>query len=428
MTILDLFCGNSKRRTLSHNRVNAAQARAGFFVFNVAILIATSLYTSVLWADTSRLIYQQQAIVIGGTSYDVLIPAGYKLELLTTELVKPRMLTFAANGDLIIGSKSGRVYRAAPPYDWPEILIELPDYPHSVALRKGEILIAQTHGLYRAPYQIGQESIAKKDIKLLAKLPGGRGHNSRTVMIGPDRRIYLSLGISANCSDQYLDSSYKFGNRRGGVLVLNEQTSPPHWEPYASGLRNPVGIDWQPKTGELYATNNGPDHWGYELPPENFRKLPANSFHGMPWYQYDGKTMRRDDCISSTPPEKVGEVNLPDAVFPSRNAPLGMAFVPTGGLDSRLEGDAIVALHGSWGTLPDGGFIGDKSTRREPKIVAVRFKLGKAVRVDELITGFQLKNGDRWARPAGVTVGHDGALYFTSDGGQNGLFRLRKIQ
>lgn len=86
-----------------------------------------------------------------------------------------------------------------------------------------------------------------------------------------------------------------------------------------------------------------------------------------------------------------------------------------------------MALCGSWGTKPGGGFFGDSATRRHPKIVAVRFKDGQAQRVDDLITGFQLPDGDRWARPVSVAVGSDGALYFSSDSDTNGLFRLRKI-
>jgi glucose/arabinose dehydrogenase len=122
----------------------------------------------------------------------------------------------------------------------------------------------------------------------------------------------------------------------------------------------------------------------------------------------------------------LAEVAVPVATFPSRNAPMGVAFVPAGALGKTLEHDAIVALRGSWGTQPSGGFIGSAATRRPPKLVAVRFKDGEAVRVDDLVTGFQLADGGRWARPVGVAVGPDGALYFTSDSETNGLFRLRR--
>lgn len=262
---------------------------------------------------------------------------------------------------------------------------------------------------------------------LLAALPGGRGHNSRTVKVGPDGRVYASLGIRSNCSDEYIGKGYDFDDQRGGVVVLEEEGGQAHWQPYASGLRNPVGFDWHPQTGVMYADNNGPDHQGYDQPPEYFSKLAEGSFHGMPWFQFDGKRLQRDDCVSSPPPRPISEATPPVATFPARNAPLGMAFVPGGAMDPGLEFDAVVALHGSWGTKPNGGGYGSAATRRPPKLVAVRFSDGDAVRVDDLISGFQLPDGERWARPAGVAFGPDGALYFSSDSDIEGLFRLRRV-
>lgn len=440
------------------------------------VLLFFSGIASVALAGTEPLSYEEQSLALGGNQRATArVPKGYKLEFVTP-LDGPRLLTFAPNGDLFVGSKSGNVYRLPPPYTKPEVLVTLNDYPHSVAFRKdetanapnqmarraseasrasesargpadaqdarmpqrpgmagsgldpiGEILIARTHGLYRAPYKPGQRTLAPKDVTLLAALPGGGGHNSRTVAVGPDGRVYLSLGIQGNCSDQYLGEPYRFDDRRGGILVLREEGGKATWEPYGLGLRNPVGFAWHPKTKELYASNNGPDHLGYDQPPEYFSRIAANSFHGMPWFQFDGKNIQRDDCVKSQPPRPVGEVVPPVATFPARNAPMGVAFVPAGALDKSLEFDAIVALRGSWGTKPGGGFFGAAATRRHPKVVAVRFKNGQAQRVDDLITGFQLPDGDRWARPVGVAVGPDGALYFTSDSDTNGLFRLKRF-
>jgi len=377
-------------------------------------------------AGSGVLVYEEQSLSLDGESRKVHIPKGYRLEFLS-RMDKPRMLTFASNGDLFVGSKSGKVYRLPPPYDKPEELVELGDYPHSVAFRKGEILIAQTNGLYHAPYKVGQTGIARDAVKLLAVLPGGGGHNSRTVGVGPDGRVYVSLGIQYNCSNQYLGDGYSFDDRRGGVMVLREVNGKADWMPFATGLRNPVGFDWHPQSGVMYASNNGPDHLGFDQPPEYFSKLSEGSFHGMPWFQFNGKQLMRDDCESSKPPRPASEVSIPVATFPSRNAPLGVTFVPKGAMDANLEYDAVVALHGSWATKPGGGFLGLSATRRPPKIVAVRFKDGQALRVDDLVTGFQLPDGKRWARPAGVAVGPDGALYFTSDSDLNGLFRLKRI-
>jgi glucose/arabinose dehydrogenase len=362
---------------------------------------------------------------VDGTERTVRVPAGYRLELLTDRLKQPRLLSFAPNDELFIGSRSGVIYRLKPPYNDPTVLLRLDDYPHSVALRPHEILIAQTNGLYVAPHEPRQEAIPQNTVHLMARLPGGSGHTSRTVRVGPDNRIYLSLGISHNCSDQYLDESYPFDARRGGVLVLREDTNPFRWETYASGLRNPVGFDWDPSTGVLYASNNGPDHLGYDQPPEYFARLDPGSFHGMPWFQYDGARLHRDSCIRSQPPRPLQDVSVPVAIFPARNAPMAVAFMPLSGGDSKLRGDAIVALHGSWATRPSGGFWGADSTRRVPKVVAVRFSESTAQRVDDLITGFQLPDGERWARPVGVAVGRDGTVYFTSDSEANALFCLR---
>jgi glucose/arabinose dehydrogenase len=174
---------------------------------------------------------QQQLPLEGGALQQVTLPAGYTLELLTTELDGPRLLTFAGNGDLFIGSKSGKIYRLAPPYTHAGVLVTLSGYPHSVALRDGEMLIARTDGLYRAPYRPGQTTILPETLTLMAALPAGGGHSSRTVRIGPDGRVYVSLGISHNCSDQYLGADYPFEQRRGGVLVLREDGAKAHQRP-----------------------------------------------------------------------------------------------------------------------------------------------------------------------------------------------------
>jgi len=410
---------------MNHDLLQGLVSRVMFYGKFILLLLLCYAPTPA-HAGTSTLTYEDQTLTLDGKSRTVRVPKGYSLELLS-RMDEPRMLTFAANGDLFAGSKSGKVYRLPLPYTKPEVLVDLGDYPHSVAFRQGEILIARTDGLYRAPYEPGQSVIAPDAVTLLAALPAGGGHGSRTVGLGPDGRVYASLGIQRNCSDQYLGKGYSFEDQRGGVVVLRESGGKASWEPFASGLRNPVGFDWQPQTGVLYASNNGPDHLGYDQPPEYFSKLAAGSFHGMPWFQFDGKQMQRDDCVSSAPPRPIAEVTIPAATFPARNAPLGMAFVPKGGMDASLEFDAVVALHGSWGTKPSGGFMGSAATRRAPKIVVVRFQNGQAMRVDDLVTGFQLSDGERWARPAGVALGPDGALYFSSDSEINGLFRLKPV-
>ena len=363
---------------------------------------------------------------VGGRTETARIPAGYRLEVLTEDLAQPRMLSFGADDELFIGSRSGQVYRLLPPYREATSLTRLRGYPHSVVQRDGKLFISRTNGLLSIDYVPGQAKLDADDTELVAPIPGGGGHNSRTLRIGPDNRLYVSLGIQGNCTPQLIDERLPFEHRRGGVMVLDETQSPPKWKPIATGLRNPVGFDWHPETGVLYASNNGPDHLGYELPPEYFAKLLPGSFHGMPWYQYDGTNLHRDPCIRGEAPYPPERVSIPVATFPARNAPMAVAFVTPGAMHASITGDAVVALRGSWGTLPSGGARGDQATRRHPKVVLVRFENGEAVRVDDLITGFQDENGDRWARPAGVALGPDGSLYFASDEEANALFRLSR--
>ena len=365
-----------------------------------------------------------QHLKIGQHDFAIKVPRGFAVEHLTAAMSAPRLLTFHDNGDLFVGSRSGDVYRLSPPYDQPRTLMRVNGYPHSVAFRGKTMLVALTDGLHQLPYQPG-DAPNPASIQLLAKIPGGRGHDSRTVKVGPDGRIYLSLGIRGNCNDEYIDASYPADRRRGGVMVLDETAKPPVWKPFATGLRNPVGLAWHPDTQVAYATNNGPDHLGFEHPAEVFARLDASSFHGMPWFHWRGDRLQRDNCISSKPPRPAASVVRPAATFPARNAPMDVVFAHHNHMAGEFAGDAVVALRGSWATLPNSDGGADPASRRPPKIVLVRFNDGRAIRVEDFVTGFQLADGRRWARPVGVAFGPDGMLYFTSDSALEGLYRLR---
>ncbi len=390
-----------------------------------SLFISLSLICGTAHAGTQALELTEQTLELDGTQAVIQAPAGMRVEVLTSGLDGPRMLTFHPGGDLFIGSRSGNVYRLKPPYTQPQVFAKLNQYPHSVAFRDDWVYVARTDGVFRTPYEAHERPRNASDFEMVAELPGGSGHSSRTLTVGPDDRLYVSLGISGNCSDQYIGEGYDFDDRRGGVMVLDESVDPPQWQAFGSGLRNPVGLAWQPQTGQLYATNNGPDHWGYEQPPEVFTRLSAGSYHGMPWFQHIDGELVADACITSQPPRSEADVTAPLATLPARSAPLGLAFVP---MDSPLEplaGDAVIAVHGSWATQPGGGSGGNPSTRRAPKLTVVRFaSVNEIAGVEDLVTGLQEPDGRRWLRPAGVAAGPDGNVYFTSDADHQGLYRL----
>ena len=187
-----------------------------------------------------------------------------------------------------------------------------------------------------------------------------------------------------------------------------------------------MGFGWHPGSGGLFATNNGPDHLGFEQPPEHFAELSAGSFHGMPWYQWMNGEVVRDNCIDSEPPRAMEEVVTPNVTFLSRSAPLGMDFVPDSAAGD-MAGNAVIAIHGSWGMRQDENGDDDPDSKRPPKLSVVTFSDGRPVAAHDLLTGFQLPGGSRWARPAGVAVHPNGDIYWTSDAAAMGVYRLRRL-
>ena len=372
-------------------------------------------------------VHAQQTVEIDRNRFAVSHPPEYVLEAVNLNLKGPRMLHFHGD-EILIGSKDDRIYRLFPPYEQSQVLAHLALYPHSILVRDDEIIIARTHGVFRAPYSSDPDwQLLERDLELLVPLEPSRSHSSRTIGLGPDNRLYVSIGMPGNCGNYFLDESYPQALRRGGLFVIDETSRPAQLIPYVSGLRNPVGFDWHPDSGMLYITNNGPDHLGYDQPLEYFARGIERSFHGMPWFQFDGYRLFEDPCASDfEPPLPIEKVSVPAATFDARSAPLGMVFVTRQAKAAEFYGDAIVALHGSWATST-GSYYGDAATRREPKLVRVEFDGEQVSGVTNLLTGFQFANGQRWARPAGVAIGSDGDIYFTSDDGYEGLYRLRKL-
>jgi len=292
-----------------------------------------------------------------------------------------------------------------------------------VAYRSNKLFIADTAGLYEAPYNGLSTNLQASDLVKIADLPVG-GHSSRTVIAAPDGTLYLSIGISSNCSNEYLDNSYPFDTRRGGVFWIDESSLTPKLIPFASGLRNPIGITVHPVTGDLWATNAGSDNLGCNEPKEIFSRLFQGSWHGMPWFQYINGSFHDGQCIdTSTALRPASEASAPAVTFLARSTPMGIAFVTDNRLGDDFNGNALVAVHGSWATDPTKG--GGLETRRPPKVAMVNFSGNLAVSVEDVVTGFQRSDGSRFARPSGTIIGPDGQFYFTSDGGEvQGLFRL----
>jgi glucose/arabinose dehydrogenase len=350
-------------------------------------------------------------------------PEGLQIEKLAT-LESPRLFAFSRDGDLIVGSKSGKIYRLKAPYTSPEVISEFGGYPHSVAFRVKdgveELWVAETGGLYKVAYGRDRR-YARHDFQFVAELPGGGGHTSRTIKIRRDGTVFVSLGITGNCSIEYLDDSYGFQQRRGGIFRLDEGGN--RLVPFGKGLRNPIGFSFHPQTAVMWSNNNGPDHWGYDYPREAFVEVNEGDFFGMPWYQTINGQVVRDNCAPDhTVPLPPDRVKRPAVTFDAHVAPIDTTFIPPNDplLKAEWANSAVVAIHGTGGAPPSGG----DAARRPPKIVLVEFSGGRPTgRVKDLIGGFQDPSGYRRARPAGVGIGPGGALFFTSDADNPGIYR-----
>ena len=157
--------GRRARQGLARWRVSSAASPRQTWRLPISLLAV--LVVPSVQAGSDPIDYQRQTLRIGAREQTATVPAGYRLEVLVFDLQGPRLLSFAENGDLFVGSRSGKVYRLTPPYLKAEVLVELDGYPHSVASRPGELLVARTDGVYRAAFRPGQARLAPSDFSLL---------------------------------------------------------------------------------------------------------------------------------------------------------------------------------------------------------------------------------------------------------------------
>ena len=240
---------------------------------------------------------------------------------------------------------------------------------------------------------------AAAPVTLVAGLPSG-GHSTRTVVIGPDRRLYVAVGSSCNvCVEQPQDSM------RAAVTRFNLDGSGGHV--FATGLRNSVGLAFNPTTGELWANNNDRDDIGPtqaitdNLPPEHLNILKDGKWYGWPQCYLPGKPnpeYPKADCTGVEPPALTVQAH---------SAPLGLAFYTGSAFPTDYRGDAFMTYHGSW----------DRSVPTGAKVVRVRVTGGLPTGSEDFVTGWQLADGSRWGRPVGIMVAADGALLVSDDGG-----------
>ena len=279
--------------------------------------------------------------------------------------------------------------------------------PFGMALIGDQLFVATADAVVRFPYEPGALKITAPGTKV-ADLPGGpiNHHWTKNILASQDgKRLYATVGSNSNIAENGME------NEVDRAAILEIELASGNTRLYASGLRNPNGLGWQPQSGALWTVVNERDELGSDLVPDYLTSVREGGFYGWP-YSYFGQHV--DTRVKPTKPELVARAIVPDYALGAHVAPLGLAFYEGKLLPSRYAGGAFIGLHGSWNRRPLSGY----------KVVFVPFAGGQpAGKLEDVLTGFVNAEGQAYGRPVGVAVDKAGAILVADDVG-NVIWRI----
>jgi glucose/arabinose dehydrogenase len=359
------------------------------------------------------------------------VPQGLQIRALATGLQHPRSLYALPNGDVLVVEANGPKAPIHRPKDlimgWVQsfagakvkggnritllrgadgnaepqknVFLDHLNSPFGVALIGQDLYVANTDAIVRYPYTEGQTSITAEGTKL-TDLPGGPidHHWTKSLLASPDgSKLYVGVGSNSNITENGIQAEYE----RAAIWEVDVKSGAHRI--FASGLRNPTGLQWQPQSGKLWAVANERDELGPDLVPDYLTSVQDGAFYGWP-YSYYGQHV--DPRVEPQRPDLVAKAIAPDYALSSHVAPLGLAMYSGTSFPENYRGGAFVGEHGSWDRNPLNGY----------KVVFVPFKEGKpSGPAEDFVTGFL--NGDNKARgrPVGLAVDRAGALLIADD-------------
>jgi glucose/arabinose dehydrogenase len=372
-----------------------------------------------------------------------IVAPGLKIAALATGLQHPRSLYVLPNGDvLVVESKSPGVQPITRPKDvimgWIESMVtsggdtgpsnritllrngdaeEKPstqtvflDHLHSpfgVALVGSDLYVASTDAIMRYAYNTGDTTITGTG-STLTPLPGGPidHHWTKSLVASRDGSLlYVGVGSNSNITENGMQAEMN----RAAIWEVDRATG--RWRIFASGLRNPNGLSWEPESGALWAVVNERDELGPNLVPDYMTSVKDGGFYGWPYSYYGQHT---DPRVQPQRPDLVEKAIVPDYSLSSHVAPLGLAFYTGDSLPQKYRGGAFVGEHGSW----------DRPTFNGYKVVFVPFSGGHPNgKAEDVVTGFLDTDGHARGRPVGLAIDKTGALLIADDVG-NTVWRV----
>ena len=368
------------------------------------------------------------------------VPQGLQVHALATGFQHPRSLYVLPNGDVLVVESNGPKAPVFRPKDiitgwvqWfagakakdanritllrdtkgdgtPEVRTVFLDHlssPFGVALVGHYLYVADTDAIIRYPYEDGETSITAPGVKL-TDLPGGPidHHWTKSLVASPDgSKLYVGVGSNSNIAENGMEAE----RERAAIWEVDIKTGA--HRVYASGVRNPTGLQFEPETGKLWAIANERDEIGPDLVPDYLTSVQEGGFYGWP-YSYYGQHL--DPRVEPQRPDLVAKAIVPDYALSSHVAPLGFAMNTGTGLPANYKGGAFVSEHGSWDRTPLNGY----------KVVFVPFANGKPSGIaQDVVTGFLDGDNRTHGRPVGLAVDRSGALLIADDVG-NTVWRV----
>jgi glucose/arabinose dehydrogenase len=279
--------------------------------------------------------------------------------------------------------------------------------PFGMALVGDDFYVANTDAIVRYPYAPGQSRIEAPGTTVV-NLPAGtlNHHWTKNVIASPDgSRLFVAVGSNSNAAENGIDKE------AGRAAIWEVDLANGSHRIYASGLRNPVGLAWEPETGALWVAVNERDELGSDLVPDYMTAVRPGGFYGWP-YSYFGRHV--DPRVEPQRPDLVAASIVPDYALGPHTASLGLAWSGLSSLPPRFHHGMFVGQHGSWNRRPRSGY----------KVVFVPFAHGvPAGQPIDVLTGFVKENGDALGRPVGVVMDRRGALLVADDVG-NAVWRI----
>jgi len=285
--------------------------------------------------------------------------------------------------------------------DFQAAFLENLNSPFGMALVGNEFYVADTDAVLRFPYREGQTRIGEPGVKIM-DLPAGpiNHHWTRNIIADRDgKTLYVTVGSNSNVGENGMDKE----QRRAAIWQFDLETG--RQRIYASGLRNPNGLAWEPDSGMLWTTVNERDELGSDLVPDFLTSVQEDGFYGWP-YSYFGQHV--DPRVKPQRPDLVARAIVPDYALGTHTASLGLASSRGSALNGRFANGMFVGQHGSWNREPRSGY----------KVIFVPFEHGMPDGAPiDVLTGFLSEKGDALGRPVGIAVDRRGALLVADDVG-----------